>query len=214
MNKKESSALKDILIVTCITLASGILLGFVYNITKGPIAREKEAARIASEQEVFADAKEFQTLPDTEGEGFQAAFENALAESDVTGVKLNSVDTAGSVDGAELGYVVDVTDSDGYGGDIQIMVGVRTEGEEPVINGISFLALSETAGMGMKAKEPPFKDQFVDLPALSRIEYVKDGKTEANEIDAISGATITTDAVTDAVNGAILAVETIKEGAK
>ena len=108
-------------------------------------------------------------------------------------------------------YVVDVTDSDGYGGDIEIMVGISSGSGSYKVNGISFLQLSETAGMGMKAKESPFIDGFRGLPADEPVVYVKTGKSADNEIDAISGATITTSAVTNAVNAAVIAAKTYEE---
>ena len=53
----------------------------------------------------------------------------------------------------EEGYVVTATDGDGYGGDIQITVGIQKDG---TISGISFLSISETAGLGMNAQKPAF----------------------------------------------------------
>ena len=94
------------------------------------------------------------------------------------------------------------------------MVGIATGDSGYVINGISFLNLEETAGMGMKAKDPEFKDQFNDMELgdETSISYTKSGKSAANEIDAISGCTITTNAVTKAVNGALAAVTDLEEG--
>ena len=212
MNKnKETSAVKDILIVTCITVVAGVLLGFVYNITKEPIAREQAEARIASQQEVFQAAESFAEAEGLEEELFTDKYEEGLTDNGISGVKLNSIDRAYDGTDGELGYVVDMTDSDGYGGDIEIMVGISSDGESYKINGISFLELSETAGMGMKAKESPFIDGFNSLPADEIIVYTKTGKSADNEIDAISGATITTSAVTNAVNAAVIAAKTYEE---
>ena len=209
--KKESSAIKDIIIVTCITVVAGMLLGFVYNITKEPIAREQAEARIASQRAVFAEAGSFEEAEGLEDQAFIGSYEKGLADSSITGVKLNSIDKAYDDGKGRLGYVVDVTDSDGYGGDIEIMVGISSDGSSYRINGISFLKLSETAGMGMKAKESPFIDGFRELAADEIIVYTKTGKTAENEIDAISGATITTSAVTNAVNAAVIAARTYEE---
>ena len=66
------------------------------------------------------------------------------------------------MDGSEAGYVITVTDKDGYGGDIQITVGIMSDG---TVNGISFLSISETAGLGMRAKEPSFYNQFAGQQA-------------------------------------------------
>ncbi|MCR5748317.1 MAG: FMN-binding protein [Lachnospiraceae bacterium] len=209
---KNSSPLKDVMIVTAITLVAGMLLGFVYNITKGPIENEKIKARIASQKAVFSDAAAFEETEGPAAEGFADKYQAALADNGITGVELNSIDCAYDADGGNvLGYVVDITDSDGYGGDIEIMVGVRTKDGSNVLNGISFLALNETAGMGMKAKESPFIDGFTDLNADELIVFSKTGKSAPNEVDAISGATITTNAVTNAVNAAVIAADTYGE---
>ena len=76
-----------------------------------------------------------------------------------------------------------------------------------VIEGISFLSLSETAGMGMRAKDEAFLSQFDGKKTNEGelISYVKNGGAKENEIDAISGCTITTSAVTDDVNAALIA---------
>ena len=103
---------------------------------------------------------------------------------------------------------------EGYGGEIRIMTGIDTTGEELSINRIAFLTLAETAGMGMKADLPEFKDQFVDLkPGDDMVAYTKTGKSAPNEIDAISGATITTGSVTKATNATLVAVRYLEGGA-
>ena len=212
---KSGSAFKDILIVTLITLVAGMMLGFVYNITKEPIANEKLKTRIASQQAVFSEASSFEATDGPDTAGFADKYLAALETDGITGVTLNSIDCAYGSDGSDpLGYVVDVTDSDGYGGDIEIMVGVSSASGSYKVNAISFLSLSETAGMGMKAKESPFIDGFKDLNADSLIAYTKTGKSAPNEIDAISGATITTSAVTNAVNAAVIAAKTYEEVAR
>ena len=78
-------------------------------------------------------------------------------------------------------------------------VGIDTEG---TITGLELLEISETAGLGMKATEKSFREQYVGIKA-DKVEYVKGGKTAANEIDAISGATITTKALTKAINAGL-----------
>ena len=105
-----------------------------------------------------------------------------------------------------------MTNNEGYGGDIELMVGLNETGDTPVINAISFLELAETAGMGMRAQDPEFIDQFNGKTAAELLAYSKTGASADNEIDVISGATVTTNAVTNAVNGAILAAEYLEEG--
>lgn len=99
---------------------------------------------------------------------------------------------------ADEGYVVTVTDKEGYGGDIQITVGVTKDG---TVSGVSILSISETAGLGMRATEAKFQEQYVGKNT-DKFYVSKDGG-EGEPIDAISGATITSRAFTGAVNTAI-----------
>ena len=98
----------------------------------------------------------------------------------------------------DTGYVITTTDKDGYGGDIQVSVGIQSDG---TVTGVSFLSLSETAGLGMKAKEPSFYEQYVGKNP-TKFAVSKDGG-DGEQIDALSGATITSRAVTGAVNAAL-----------
>ena len=78
-------------------------------------------------------------------------------------------------------------------------MGIDNEG---TVKGIEILKISETAGLGMKAKESRFKDQFAEKK-VAQFSYTKTGASADFEIDAISGATITTKAVTNAVNAGL-----------
>ena len=98
--------------------------------------------------------------------------------------------------------------AEGYGGDIQLSMGVRMDG---TLNGISILSISETAGLGMNANTDAFKGQFADKN-VEQFTYTKNGASADNEIDAISGATITTNAVTNGVNGGLLTFQYLKGG--
>ena len=100
--------------------------------------------------------------------------------------------------------VVTVTDSDGYGGDIKFTVGISTDGK---VLGVSFLSISETAGLGMRAKQDPsFTSQFTaKSDAVASFSVVTDGSaSESNaNVDAIGGSTITSKSVTKGVNYAL-----------
>ena len=89
---KSGSAFKDILIVTLITLVAGMMLGFVYNITKEPIANEKLKTRIASQQAVFSEASSFEATDGSDTAGFADKYLAALETDGITGVTLNSID--------------------------------------------------------------------------------------------------------------------------
>jgi electron transport complex protein RnfG len=208
MNKKETSIVHDAVILTIITLIAGLLLGLVHMVTEEPIARQQAETRAATQKAVFENADHFEEA-EVPADAVAAALEQlGLTKS----TKVLGADKALDASGNVLGYIIDVTNNEGYGGDIEIMVGVDTTGETNVINAISFLELAETAGMGMKAKDPEFIDQFDALSGAEYLEYVKNGKTAENQIDVISGATVTTNAVTNAVNGALAAVNCLEEG--
>ena len=93
-----------------------------------------------------------------------------------------------------------VTTKDGFEGTITLSAGVKTDG---TLNGIAFTELNETAGMGMRAAEPAFKDQFSGVNVSKFTLNKAGGSTAAEEIDSISGASITSGAVVNAVNAAL-----------
>ena len=195
---KLAKMLKDAAILFVITLISGAILGYVYDLTKGPIAEQEALAKAQAMQQVFADAAGFELLFDTANEDTSVI----VSEIDDSGTVIsadfadvNDVYIAQDSAGETLGYVITVTSHEGYGGDIKFSMGVRNDG---TINGLSLLSISETAGLGMKAGEvlvPQFAGKCVE-----HFTYTKTGSTSDSEIDAISGATITTNAVTNAVN--------------
>lgn len=182
--------LKDALILFAITVIAGLLLGGVYQITKEPIAAMEEYAKASASKEVFADAAYFEQDPAFEADGSTPVYSTLYpAES------IDNCQMAYSADDELLGYVLTVTTHEGYGGDISFMMGIRNDG---TLNGISLLSISETAGLGMQAEEV-LVPQFAGKNEIE-FTYTKDGATTDSQIDAISGATITTNAVTNGVN--------------
>lgn len=195
------SILKDTLLLTMITLVAGVLLGGVYQITKEPIAKQAALREAKACESVFDTASSFDMEFEMPAKGVVEGY-----ESDVIDKVIPALDESGEV----IGYVITVTAKDGYGGDISFMMGVSGDGQ---LTGIEVLSISETAGLGMKAKEPAFLDQFTGK-TVDSYAYSKTGATAENEIDAISGATITTNAVTNGVNAGLKYFQTVlKEGA-
>lgn len=191
-----SKIVKNTLILTAITVVSGLLLGLVYGITKEPIAAAQENAKQEAFQAVLPDAASFETYEDFDSESASALLkENGYTEEDITEAAVGK-----DAGGETVGYVVNVTTHEGYGGDIQISVGIASDG---TVKGIEMLSISETAGLGMKAAETEFKDQFKDKN-VERFSYTKTGESGDDMIDAISGATITTNAVVNAVDSALI----------
>ena len=78
------------------------------------------------------------------------------------------------------------------------------------MNGMSILDIAETAGLGMRA-EDVLKPQFAGKQ-VEKFEYTKSGATSEDQIDAISGATITTNAVTNGVNAGLYYFQTELRG--
>jgi len=193
--------LKDAAILLIITVMAGFVLGYVYDITKEPIARAEEAAAREAYAEVFAGAADFTVVQ--EGMPKDAAFLAAWAESGFEGVTINNVLNATDDGGNVIGYVLTVTSHEGYGGDITFTMGISADG---TLNGISILSIAETPGLGMNA-ETVLKPQFAGkkVPGFT---VVKTGAETETQIDAISGATVTSKAVTTAVNGGLYYFQT------
>ena len=205
MEKKENSLFKDIVIITIITIIAGALLGLVHEITAGPIAEQEEKTLMAAQAQVFSDADSFNIVE--VGEDEIAA---VLEEQGLTKTTINTIYEADDASGNKLGYVVDISNMEGYGGEIEVLCGVRVDGDTYTVNSIQFLSISETAGLGMKAKNPEFMSEFENLEA-TQITVIDDG-SDATKIDAISGATITSKSVAKNVNGALVAAQYL-EGA-
>lgn len=190
--KEKNTLLHDAIVLFAITLIAGILLGFVYELTKVPIAEQEKAAKIAAYQEVFKDAASFEAVDYSEEEATEILAADYARES--IDAVMQALDGSGNC----LGYVITATSNEAYDGNLQLSVGIRMDG---TINGISFLKLTESAGLGMEA-DPVLKEQFADRQ-MEQFVVTKIGAAASNEIDAISGATITSKAVTNAVNASV-----------
>ena len=189
--------MKNTGIMLAITIVAGLVLGFVYQITKEPIAQQEAKAKQEACQEVFQDAASFEPME------IVATDDAGWAEAGYAQESIDEVMSAMDASGSLLGYVITVTTKEGYGGDIQFSIGIRTDG---TVNGMSILSISETAGLGMRADEV-LKPQFADKQ-VEKFEYTKSGAASESQIDAISGATITTNAVTNGVNAGLYYFQT------
>ena len=102
------------------------------------------------------------------------------------------------------GWVVMVTPS-GFGGEIEMAVGVDKSG---AVTGVSIVSMSETSGLGANAKRESFRSQYIGKSGGVAL------KKQGGEIDALTGATVTSTAVTKGVNAALAAAaELMREGA-
>ncbi|MBQ8954119.1 MAG: RnfABCDGE type electron transport complex subunit D [Clostridia bacterium] len=190
---------RPVVVLTAITLIAGVALSGVYALTKDIIEEQKRAANAASYRVVCAGAETFES---------SSAIDQALFELNggIYGTRYGRVTIEEALigkdaEGGTAGYVVRVTTADGFDGDITLVVGLNPEG---VVNGIAFTALNETPGMGMRCAEPAFKDQFNDR-AVTSFRLNKTGASDNSEdgIDAVSGASISSSAVVNAVNAGL-----------
>ena len=200
---------RPVVVLTAITLIAGLALSGVYAMTKDIIEDQQRLANTASYKVVVPEADHFENvaaidraIEDLDGGVYGAGFGRAYIRETVAGV---------DAEGHTVGYAIRVTSSDGFDGDITLVVGVTVEG---VLNGISFTELNETPGMGMRCAEPAFKDQFNNRSAAS-FRLNKSGASDNSDdgIDAVSGASISSSAVVNAVNAGLdFFHSVIKEG--
>ena len=166
------------LFVICAVAA--LVLGITNNITSPVIEERNIQASNKSRQIVLSDAEEFKQL-----EGMNSDIVVEVYE----GLKGGDV----------IGYTIK-TSPKGYGGAVEVMVGISTDGK---ITGVDIGNHSETPGLGSKASDPAFKDQYLDKNVANSLLVVKGSVNNDNEISAISGATITSNGVTSGVNAAM-----------
>ena len=198
----KNTIVKDAAILFIITLIAGVALGAVHAITLEPIEQATIASTNKTYSEVYPEASEFENTDE-----LTAAVEQANTEVDTWGLgnkagklSINDAMIAKDASGNAVGYMIIATSGEGYGGDIKMTVGISNEGK---VTGIGFLTINETVGLGLKAKDADFKDQFVGKDASGLIERVKTGNANDQQFNSISGATFTSTAVGLALNGAV-----------
>ena len=147
MAKSKSNAFKNISVLFVVALISVALLAVLNQVTMGKIADAEAQARNEVYQSVFSDASAFE----------EQKFD--FKPEDET-IVINTVLQANSSDKQKLGYVFDVTSKNGYGGDVQIAVGITNEGK---VTAFKVIAASETPGLGAKSMEDEYASQFSDL---------------------------------------------------
>jgi len=201
-NKQANTLIHDAIALFIITIVAGVLLGAVYMITKDPIAKAEEEATNQAYAEVYKDAEFTSDDAVTKAvESFQSDVAAGKIDASYTDVELIEARPASS-GGSQAGYVIKVSGK-GYGGAVTIALGITNEGE---VLGIQILdASNETPGLGQNSTKEDWNSQYVGMTADKTLSVVKDGSGSKDNgtINAISGATITSNAVTRAVNVAL-----------
>ena len=184
MDPKYIIKLTVTLFVTCVIVAG--LLGLVNSVTEGPIAEKNKTKTAAAIQEV---------LPEMEGSPAVVELTDEMtAAASGAGATITEAYEA-QAGGSVIGYALKIVAS-GSQGNIEMMVGVDAEG---AVTGVSIVKNSETSGIGSKvmSNENGVLDQFIGKSAA-------DGTlTVGKNVDAISGATVSSRGVTTGVNAAL-----------
>ena len=194
---------KPVIALTLIAAIAGVALSGVYSMTRQTIEDQEISAKAASYQEVCPEAESFSSIPEAEAK--IAELDGANYGTNFGTTRINEAYAAKNAAGDIVGCAISVT-SKGFGGDVTLALGLDADG---VITKIAFTELSETAGLGMRADEPEFKNQLAGKSGS--ITLVKGGAGE-NEISAITGATVTSTAVTNAVNAGLDFYEKVIKG--
>lgn len=182
--------IKDTLALVIITVVAGLCLSTVHELTAEKISAAEADERTRSYREVFPEASDF-ISPD----GFGVSdYDLSPLDGVTVGEALYAVDGEGNI----LGCVISSTSANGYGGNITLSVGVDTS---TTVTGMTVTSMSESPGFGSHCQDEEFQEQFKGV--TGEVKYVSGGKSAPNEIDMISGATFTSSAVTEAVNGAL-----------
>lgn len=165
-----------------IALVTSVLLVVTNDATKDKIALLQEESNRAARQEVLPNADDFEE----------------------SAINIDGTDYIYWKANNDAGYVFS-TQFKGYGGPVVVMTGISSGGK---VMGVKITEQNETPGLGQKALDASFTDQYIaDLPE-NGFEVTKQGAAADNEIDALAGATITSRAVTNSVN---LAIDIYKE---
>ncbi|PHV71475.1 electron transporter RnfG [Sporanaerobium hydrogeniformans] len=157
-------------LITAICVGS---LGFINSLTTPIISLNKEKAEKEAMGQLLQEADDFVSVEEIDDPMISSLY-------------------VGTKQGQSVGIVAKVT-TNGYGGGIELMVGINKANK---IMGVQILAHSETPGLGANAKNPSFINQFIDKTSPLKVTKT----TSDEEIVAITGATITSQAITDGVN--------------
>lgn len=169
-----------------ISAVAALLLALTNSVTSSTIAQRNEQANAEARKLVLESAQDFEQVKDAKTDNSK-------------GVEVSEIYEAKDASGNTVGYTLKVLPS-GYGGTIELMVGI--DSAKGQVSGINVVSNSETAGLGAKSTDPEFSDQYKGKP-LEELSVLKNGTPGDTEIKAISGATITSTAVTNGVDAAI-----------
>ena len=186
MAKKESTLTNMLIALMVITIVSGGVLGFIYGLTKPAIDKVEENKNIKAINEVLKT-------------------DVAIATTESVVIEDLTYNLAYDAEGNFIGAAVKTYSKNGFGGKIELMVGMLANG---VINKVSVLSQAETPGLGANMVNDKFKGQFDGKdPKNFKLMVKKDG----GDVDAITAATISSRAVSEAIKRAADGFEANKD---
>jgi len=168
--RKEPGMITLVLVLTIISVVMAALLGMVNKVTK-PAIDENSWKKTETAMTQVLPADSYTKLNYTGSDPYVVAVYQA----------------------GEEGQVVLVTPTSGFSGGIEMMAGISNDG---AVTGIAIINHAETSGLGSKATDPKWQEQFIG--ATDAVKVTKDGGT----IQSITGSTITSRAICDGVNAA------------
>lgn len=191
MKFDKNEIIKMIKIAVCLLLITAIstaLVAVVNEVTKGPIAEQRLAKVNAAMAEVLP-AKDYEKL-DIADKGLEEIVLEVYAAKDENG--------------NVVGYCVKTAPA-GYGGAIEMITGIDANS---LVTGVDIVNMSETAGLGTKTDDAEWLGQYIgkgsDVAVTTSITPAE------NEVSAVSGATVSSKAVTRGVSAAINAANQVK----
>ena len=172
---KENLKLGGILLT--ITVIAGLLLGFANSLTAEAILENSKVSK----------------------EDLKVILPAASSIADTEGIETNETINEVYESGNRVGNVFKVT-TKGFHGPVELVIAISSEDK---VTGMKVLAHSETPGLGAKITEPAFMERIKDLPIAEDIEIVKVTPSKDNQVEGVSGASVSSKAVATAVNDAI-----------
>ncbi len=183
MKINPKEILKPAITLFVICLIVALLLSVTNLMTRNKIEAMNQQAEASSRALVLPGA---------------TSFEDSKDKSYVVGKKGSDI----------LGYVF-TTKSKSYGGDLGVMTGIDKDGK---VTGVVILSTNDTPGLGLNAQKENFRDQYKQASPEKGFEVVKSSPAGKGQIEAMTGATITSKAFTDCVNQAVVQYQKIKRG--
>ena len=177
MAKKESTLKNMLIALMVITIVSGGVLGFVYGLTKPAIDQVEANKNLKAINEVLKSDVE-------------------IVKTETKEIDDLTYNLAFDAEGNFIGAAIKTYSKNGFGGKIELMVGMLKNG---IINKVSILSQAETPGLGANMVNDKFKGQFDGKdPKTFKLMVKKDG----GDVDAITAATISSRAVSEAIKKA------------